>query len=259
MPVWSDTGHPPGPLNYRQIEELIAFIRATNDQTFVSATSTCSTRSSIPSGRGRDVHRLGRPELRAGARRDAVPGLLEGRVRAGVGGAPAASAGASSGRPDAAGRRDGHDRRASIAFTTAERDRPGRQRRSRSTSTTRTPASRTTSRSRTRRGRSCSRPTIFPGVATRDVQVYRRWKPGVLPVRLLGPPEHDRHADRGRVGAPSGMTQQLGPGRWSSPGEARRLFGLLDADGWAWAGVKAFVWLVIIILLLGYIPDRPTT
>jgi len=34
------------------------------------------------------------------------------------------------------------------------------------------------------------------------------------------------------------------------------MFGLLDADGWAWAGVKAFVWLVIIILLLGYIPDR---
>ncbi len=36
----------------------------------------------------------------------------------------------------------------------------------------------------------------------------------------------------------------------------RALFGLLDADGWGWAGVKAFVWLVIIILMLGYIPDR---
>jgi len=36
----------------------------------------------------------------------------------------------------------------------------------------------------------------------------------------------------------------------------RALFGLLDSDGWAWASVKAFVWLVIIILLLGYIPDR---
>ena len=36
----------------------------------------------------------------------------------------------------------------------------------------------------------------------------------------------------------------------------RAMFGLLDADGWAWASVKAFVWLVIIILLLGYIPDR---
>jgi len=36
----------------------------------------------------------------------------------------------------------------------------------------------------------------------------------------------------------------------------RALFGLLDSDGWAWASLKAFIWLVIIILLLGYIPDR---
>jgi mono/diheme cytochrome c family protein/plastocyanin len=35
MPVWADTGNPPGPLNYRQIEELIAFLRATSDQTYI--------------------------------------------------------------------------------------------------------------------------------------------------------------------------------------------------------------------------------
>jgi mono/diheme cytochrome c family protein/plastocyanin len=34
MPIWSNEGNPPGPLNYRQIEELIAFLTATNDQTF---------------------------------------------------------------------------------------------------------------------------------------------------------------------------------------------------------------------------------
>ena len=34
MPVWSDKGNPPGPLNYRQIDELIAFLTATNDQTY---------------------------------------------------------------------------------------------------------------------------------------------------------------------------------------------------------------------------------
>jgi mono/diheme cytochrome c family protein/plastocyanin len=34
MPVWSDKGNPPGPLNYRQIDELIAFLRATNDKTY---------------------------------------------------------------------------------------------------------------------------------------------------------------------------------------------------------------------------------
>lgn len=35
MPVWSDAGNPPGPLNYVQINDLIAFIRATNNQTYV--------------------------------------------------------------------------------------------------------------------------------------------------------------------------------------------------------------------------------
>jgi plastocyanin len=35
MPVWSDEGNPPGPLNYRQVEELIAFLLAPSDQTFI--------------------------------------------------------------------------------------------------------------------------------------------------------------------------------------------------------------------------------
>jgi len=35
MPVWADTGKPPGPLNYRQIDELVAFLLANNDQTFI--------------------------------------------------------------------------------------------------------------------------------------------------------------------------------------------------------------------------------
>ena len=34
MPVWADTGNPPGPLNYRQIDELVAFLRATSDHTY---------------------------------------------------------------------------------------------------------------------------------------------------------------------------------------------------------------------------------
>jgi len=32
--------------------------------------------------------------------------------------------------------------------------------------------------------------------------------------------------------------------------------GLLDAEGWGWASVKAFLWFGLIILLIGYIPDR---
>src|SRR6266542_7076838 len=51
------------------------------------------------------------------------------------------------------------------------------------------------------------------------------------------------------------MTQQaLGAGR--SVPRRRTVFGLLDADGWAWASIKAFVWLIIIIFILGYLPDR---
>ncbi len=34
MPVWANTATPPGPLNYVQIQDLIAFIRAPNTQTY---------------------------------------------------------------------------------------------------------------------------------------------------------------------------------------------------------------------------------
>lgn len=34
MPVWSNTGNPPGPLNYKQIQDLINFIRASKDSTY---------------------------------------------------------------------------------------------------------------------------------------------------------------------------------------------------------------------------------
>jgi plastocyanin/mono/diheme cytochrome c family protein len=35
MPVWSNQGFPPGPLNYKQIEDLIEFIRSPSSMTFV--------------------------------------------------------------------------------------------------------------------------------------------------------------------------------------------------------------------------------
>ncbi len=35
MPIWADTGTPPGPLTYRAIDELVAFLRATDDQTYI--------------------------------------------------------------------------------------------------------------------------------------------------------------------------------------------------------------------------------
>jgi hypothetical protein len=50
------------------------------------------------------------------------------------------------------------------------------------------------------------------------------------------------------------MAQQaLGAG--TAPRQ-RALFGLLDANGWGWATIKAFAWLIIIIFVLGYLPDR---
>lgn len=36
----------------------------------------------------------------------------------------------------------------------------------------------------------------------------------------------------------------------------RAFFGMFDADGWSWAIVKSLAWFVIIIVMLGYIPDR---
>jgi hypothetical protein len=36
----------------------------------------------------------------------------------------------------------------------------------------------------------------------------------------------------------------------------RAVFGLLDASGWAWASLKAAFWFVLLIFMLGYIPDR---
>jgi hypothetical protein len=52
------------------------------------------------------------------------------------------------------------------------------------------------------------------------------------------------------------MAQTALPAPRQAPVRRRVLGGLLDADGWTWAGVKALFWFVVIILMLGYIPDR---
>lgn len=51
------------------------------------------------------------------------------------------------------------------------------------------------------------------------------------------------------------MTQSALP---AAGGAVRRrtFFGLFDADGWAWAGAKSVFWFVVIVTMLGYIPDR---
>ncbi len=48
------------------------------------------------------------------------------------------------------------------------------------------------------------------------------------------------------------MAQQALP-----PGAVRRraVFGLFDADGWSWAGIKAAFWFMVFVFLLAYIPN----
>ena len=51
------------------------------------------------------------------------------------------------------------------------------------------------------------------------------------------------------------MAQQaLHPGTTQTRG--RTFFGLLDANGWGWASLKAAFWFVLLIFMLGYVPDR---
>ena len=51
------------------------------------------------------------------------------------------------------------------------------------------------------------------------------------------------------------MAQQaLHPGTTQTRGRA--FFGLLDANGWGWASLKAAFWFVLLIFMLGYVPDR---
>ena len=52
MPVWSNEGNPPGPLNYIEIQDLIAFIRAPQTQTFLVRDPT--TNEPVKDATGKD-------------------------------------------------------------------------------------------------------------------------------------------------------------------------------------------------------------
>src|SRR5690349_10339285 len=49
-------------------------------------------------------------------------------------------------------------------------------------------------------------------------------------------------------------TQALTPGTTQTRGRA--FFGLLDGNGWGWASLKAVFWFILLIFMLGYVPDR---
>jgi hypothetical protein len=65
MPIWSNEGHPPGPLNYIQIEDLVAFIRAPSTETYTKRDPELFEPRHIRHRRSRDVHGLGRPGVQA--------------------------------------------------------------------------------------------------------------------------------------------------------------------------------------------------
>src|SRR4051794_24637415 len=44
--------------------------------------------------------------------------------------------------------------------------------------------------------------------------------------------------------------------RTTVPHRRRVFFGLFDADGWSWAIAKGLFWFIVMILILGYLPDR---
>src|SRR3954471_11932034 len=44
--------------------------------------------------------------------------------------------------------------------------------------------------------------------------------------------------------------------RTTVPARRRVFFGLFEADGWSWAVAKALFWFIVMILILGYLPDR---
>lgn len=52
------------------------------------------------------------------------------------------------------------------------------------------------------------------------------------------------------------MTQTALPAPQHVTARRRAFFGLFAVDGWPWAIVKSLFWFVLIIIVLGYIPDR---
>ena len=156
MPVWSNEGHPPGPLNYIQIEDLIAFIRAPSTETFTKRDPALNEPMTDPlTGEVETFNGWLDPSYKPPPGATPFPACWSDAFATPSGSpAPAASVDAERAAGQGRGlRRRVHDRRPSPHRPT---------RRSSSTSTTRTRGRRTTSRSRTRAVPSSSREPPSP-------------------------------------------------------------------------------------------------
>ena len=192
MPVWADTGNPPGPLNYRQIDELVAFLPATNDQTYIVRDEHLLDPKKDPvTGKVLTFTGWRDPNYKPAPGATPYPDCWEDEFAAAVAAAPAQRLGErrvgspaprSSAAPIGGGRWHGRRRsrpRASPSTTTAVTApagtavhdpfrQPGRA------------ASRTTSRSRTRPGPASSRARSSRAPPKRDYEC-RRSRPGRTP------------------------------------------------------------------------------
>ena len=82
MPIWSNEGRPAGPLNYIQIEDLIAFIRAPSNETYTIRDPALNEPKLDPiTGEVKTFNGWVDVNYKPAPGSDAVPGLLVGRVQ----------------------------------------------------------------------------------------------------------------------------------------------------------------------------------
>ena len=296
MPVWANTGTPPGPLNYKQVEDVIAFIRAEQDQSYrvldpglfepvvnpstgqeetfkgwvdpswtpapgstpfpacwkdAFLTPASPGASGVPGRLGSPAPSGSAPASEAPSASPAAVGLARGlRVPDGL---RLARSLRQPGRLRLGPDRHGHRReRQGHRLHRSPRSPPPPTRRSRSSSTTRTPASPHNIQIKDASGAAVFSGATFPGVATQTYDVPAL-AAGSYPFMCT---VHPNMTGTLTVGADA-MAQTTLPATRPQPAPRKRVFfGLFDADGWSWASVKAIFWFVLMIMLLGYLPDR---
>ena len=279
MPVWSNEGHPPGPLNYIQIEDLIAFIRAPSTETFTVRDPALGEPKVDPiTGEVRTFKGWVDPAYKPAPGATPFPACWSDEF-ATPSGSPAASARLRRAHPRRRGRAV---RFAGRLGSPAASVRPGRRQDHRLGHRVHDAGGHGPGRHAVRhrlRQPGCLDPAqrrdqgLDRGGQVQGRHLPRRRDEAVpgagprgrdVPLPVHGPPEHDGDPDRSVRSPP---TSTVGGRGWRTMAQQalgagtvlprkRALFGLLDQDGWAWASVKAFAWLVIIILMLGYLPDR---
>jgi mono/diheme cytochrome c family protein/plastocyanin len=100
MPIWSNLGNPPGPLNYIQIEDLIAFLRAPKTQTFLVRDPTTNEPVLDSSGHERTFNGWVDPNFKPAADATPFPDCWQDAFKTSASpsasGSPSASAAASA-------------------------------------------------------------------------------------------------------------------------------------------------------------------